>query len=58
MADMEKVEQFIVLKDELNKAKHENQMLKNRCHALTQGTMCWFCPYECDNREKKFRGQV
>lgn len=52
---------FIKLKDaqkEINRLKHENQMLQNRCHALTHGTMCMFCPYECENREGKYRGKT
>lgn len=35
---------------------HENEMLKNRCLALTHGEMCLFCPYDCNNRTTKFRG--
>ena len=30
--------------------RHEVKMLQNRCGALTDGSMCMFCPYECDNR--------
>ena len=51
---------FTNLKDaqkEINRLKHENEMLQNRCHALTLGTMCMFCPYDCENRTKKFRGE-
>lgn len=36
--------------------EHENKMLKNRCAALTEGTMCLFCPYDCENRSTKYRG--
>lgn len=39
------------------KLQHENDMLKNRCYALTLGTMCMFCPYTCVNRTGKFRGE-
>lgn len=51
---------FTNLKDaqkEINRLKHENKMLQNSCHVLTHGTMCIFCPYECENREGKFRGE-
>lgn len=37
------------------KLQHENDMLKNRCYALTLGTMCMYCPYTCVNRTGKFR---
>lgn len=39
------------------KLQHENDMLKNRCYALTQGAMCMFCPYTCVNRTGKYRGE-
>lgn len=48
---------YVVMKEQLNKLKHENEMLKNRCSALTEGTMCMFCPYECANRSKEYRGK-
>ena len=35
---------------------HENEMLKNRCLALTQGEMCKYCPYKCENRTTKYKG--
>lgn len=44
-------------KEFIEKLKHENQMLKNRCSALTGGTMCLYCPFDCENRTKKYRGQ-
>lgn len=40
----------------IEELKHENKMLKNRCVVFTEGTMCAFCPFECDNRSKKYRG--
>lgn len=43
--------------DDFKKLQHENKMLKNRCAALTAGTMCKFCPYECDNRTARYRGE-
>ena len=46
------------IREEREKLIHENKMLKNRCAALTDGTMCLFCPYECENRSKDFRGHV
>ena len=51
---------FMNLKDaqkEINRLKHENKMLKNRCYANTEGNMCWFCPYEYENRSGKYRGE-
>ena len=42
----------------IEQMQHENKMLKNRCSALTNGTMCMFCPYECENRSKEYRGHV
>lgn len=42
---------------EIEKLKHENKMLKNRCSVLTGGTMCIFCPYDCENRSKRYRGK-
>lgn len=33
--------------------------LSNRCHALTGGQLCLFCPIEeCENRNASFRGHV
>ena len=42
----------------IKKLEHENEMLKNRCAALTEGTMCHFCPYQCERRRHKYRGQM
>ena len=39
------------------KLQHENDMLKNRCYVLSNGTMCMFCPYTCVNRTSEFRGE-
>ena len=33
----------------------ENNQLKNRCFALTRGTICLFCPMECEHRTEDFR---
>ena len=32
------------------KALERLPKLQNRCFALTQGQMCFFCPYECEHR--------
>ena len=42
----------------LLRLQHENNMLKNRCSALTEGTMCQYCPYTCVNRSEKYRGNT
>ena len=43
--------------DKRNKElEHQNKMLKNRCAVYGQGQMCQFCPYDCDNRTQKFKG--
>ena len=34
----------------------ENKALQNRCYAVTGGTLCLFCPIDCDHRSTKFRG--
>ncbi len=41
----------------IEKLQQENKMLKNRCRALTMGTMCMYCPYECERRSERYRGQ-
>ena len=46
-------------KEELRRAleeiKKENKALKNRCYVLSNGTMCFFCPLECEHRSCNFR---
>jgi hypothetical protein len=32
------------------KALEQLPKLQNRCHALTHGQVCVFCPYECEHR--------
>ena len=32
------------------KALEQIPKLQNRCHALTHGLMCVFCPYECEHK--------
>lgn len=39
------------------KLQHENDMLKDRCYALTYGTVCMFCTYTCAYRTAKYRGE-
>lgn len=36
----------------------QNMQLANRCYALTHGTLCFFCPIECDHRANEFRGDI
>ena len=40
------------------KLERENEALKNRCFVLSGGTMCMFCPIDCDKRNVPFRGVV
>lgn len=42
---------------EITKYLKENRALKNRCFILTNGTMCLFCPIDCDHRKEMFRGE-
>lgn len=44
--------------DEIEKLKKENEQLKNRCHAMTHGVICLFCPMECKFRGESFRDDV
>ena len=41
----------------LEDLEHENKMLKNRCAVLGEGQLCQFCPYDCENRTKNYRGE-
>lgn len=41
----------------IEKLQQENKMLKNRCRALTVGTMCLYCPYDCERRTERYRGE-
>ena len=45
----DKDEQNLAMKQEpiLDKLRAEITTLQNRCYALTKGTMCAFCKYEC-----------
>lgn len=40
----------------IEELKDENKALKIRCFVFTAGTRCASCPFECDNRIKKYRG--
>jgi hypothetical protein len=42
--------------EEVEKLRKENVALKNRCYILTRGSMCLFCPIDCNDRTVKFRG--
>ena len=35
----------------------ENKALKNRCYVLSGGSMCFFCPMECEHRKCDFRNK-
>lgn len=37
------------------KALEQLPKLQNRCFALTQGQVCMFCPYDCENRTTEYR---
>ncbi len=39
-------------------SEKENKALKNRCYALSDGTMCFFCPLECEHRSSDFRNST
>lgn len=42
-------------KDErIEKLERENKVLKNRCYALSSGSLCCFCPLECERRSCDF----
>ena len=34
----------------IKKLEEQIKQLQNRCHALTHGQICVFCPYECEHR--------
>ena len=46
----DKDEQNLAMKQEptLDELRAEITTLQNRCYALTKGTMCAFCRYECE----------
>lgn len=45
------------LRSALEEIKKENKALKNRCYVLSKGTMCFFCPMECEHRNCDFRNK-
>ena len=45
---VEEMKQEYVERDVLDKLRAEITTLQNRCYALTKGTMCAFCKYECE----------
>lgn len=34
----------------VKKLEEQIKQLQNRCHALTHGQICVFCPYECEHK--------
>lgn len=44
---------FVAACDAAITALAENQQLKNRCYALSEGTLCMFCRMECERRNDK-----
>ena len=40
---------------EIEKLREYNEALKTRCRALTNGTVCFYCPMECKHRTEAFR---
>jgi len=45
------------LRSALEEIKKENKALKNRCYVLSGGSMCFFCPMECEHRSCDFRNK-
>lgn len=43
------------LRISLAKIKKENKALKNRCYAISKGSLCFFCPLECEHRNCDYR---
>lgn len=39
----------------LEKLEKENKALKNRCYAISKGSLCFFCPLECEHRSCDYR---
>ena len=46
----------MVTSDAITQLKKENEVLKNRCYALSKGSLCLFCTIECNFRVVDFRG--
>lgn len=45
----------MITSDVITSLKKENEQLKNRCFALTKGSLCFFCPLKCERRQAQFR---
>ena len=45
---VDEMEQEYIEREVLDKLRAEITTLQNRCYALTKGTMCAFCRYECE----------
>lgn len=41
----------------LEKLEKENKALKNRCYAISKGSLCFFCPLECEHRSCDYRNK-
>ena len=42
---------------EFGRISKQNDILKNRCFALTHGKLCVFCPMECEHRSVEFNDE-
>lgn len=42
-------------KKTVDKLKHENAVLKNRCRVYTSGMLCVLCNLDCSNRAAAFQ---
>ncbi len=42
-------------KETVDKLKHENAILKNRCRVYTSGMLCVICNLDCPNRAAAFQ---
>lgn len=42
-------------KKTVDKLKHENAVLKNRCRVYTSGMLCVICNLDCPNRAAAFQ---
>ncbi len=40
----------MVTSDIITNLKRENEVLKNRCKALSNGTLCMFCNLDCKHK--------
>lgn len=47
LADVQELEDE---QEPIKKLVEQIIQLQNRCHALTHGLMCNFCPYECEHK--------